>query len=125
MKYDYQTAMPDRYGILKEHAINHRKRMTPSEEMLWNALRNLKGIRFRREHPIGDYIADFVCLSAKLIIEVDGGYHDHQRQQDEDRMRTTDLNETGFSVIRFSNEDIDRNLNQVLNIIKDRINIIV
>ena len=66
--YGYETASPDRYSQLKTFAHNNRKGMTPSEERLWNALRHLScGYKFRRQHAIGDFIADFVCfMQAKV-----------------------------------------------------------
>ncbi len=71
--YEYATAAPDRYNLLKEFAKKNRKEMTRSETTLWNALRKLAcGFRFRRQHPIGDFIADFICLERRLVIEVDG-----------------------------------------------------
>jgi very-short-patch-repair endonuclease len=67
MSYDYETASPDRYELLKDFARYNRQKMTESETVLWNALRRIKaGVRFRRQHPIGDYIADFICLPAKI-----------------------------------------------------------
>ena len=88
MGYDYETAAPDRYELLKDFARHNRREMTESETVLWNALREMKaGIRFRRQHPIGDYIADFICLPAKLVIEVDGGYyHSDPRVVDENHL---------------------------------------
>ena len=89
MSYGYETAAPDRYGLLKDFAKHNRREMTEGETVLWNALRQeLKGHRFRRQHPIGDYIVDFICLSEKLVIEVDGGYHETPEQQYEDQLRT-------------------------------------
>ena len=64
------------------------------------------GYRFRRQHPIGDYIPDFVCLPKRLVIEIDGGYHFIGNQQINDQERTHYLNLHGFDVIRFSNEEI-------------------
>ena len=81
MSYDYETAAPDRYGLLKDFARYNRHEMTESETVLWNALRKIRiGVRFRRQHPIGDYIADFICLPVKLVIEVDGEYHQEPEQ---------------------------------------------
>ena len=85
----HRTAYPDTYPILKEFARSNRKEATLYEDMLWQELRrNQCGVRFRRQHSIGDYIADFACLPLKLIIEVDGGYHDNPKQQEADAMRT-------------------------------------
>ena len=93
--------------------------MTESETILWNALRKMKvGFRFRRQHPIGDYIADFICLPAKLVIEVDGGYHQEPEQQESDKQRTEFLERKGYQVIRIKNEEISNDLNEVVMKIK-------
>ncbi len=82
MDYKYETAAPDRYNLLKANARSNRREMTESETILWNELRKeLKGFRFRRQHPIGDYIVDFICIPIKTVIEVDGGYHNEPEQQ--------------------------------------------
>ena len=86
--YDYETANPDRYGLLKEFARKNRAGMTPCEKVLWEKLRKLScGIKFRRQHPIADYIADFICLERKLIIEVDGKYHESPEQKAHDEIK--------------------------------------
>ena len=119
MSYDYETAAPDRYEVLKDFAKHNRREMTESETVLWNALRNMKaGVRFRRQHPIGDYIADFICLPAKLVIEVDGGYHQEPQQQELDQQRTEFLVSKGYQVIRIKNEEISNDLNEVVMRIK-------
>lgn len=85
-----------------------RKDMTDAERKLWTALRGsqMHGLKFRRQHPFEDYILDFVCLEAKIVIEVDGGQHAEQSAADE--RRTHLLQRAGFRVLRFWN-------NQVLN----------
>ena len=94
--------------------------MTESEKVLWNALRdNIDGYRFRRQHAIGHYIVDFACLPARLVIEVDGGYHSSPQQQEKDDLRTKDLERVGFHVIRFSNEEVNANVKGVIQIIKE------
>lgn len=116
------TAAPDRYDLLKEFARNNRREMTMSETILWNALRSdFRGIKFRRQHPIGDYIADFLCLSEKLVIEVDGGYHIEPQQQQEDQWRTEYLQSKGYHVIRFKNEDVDTDVKSVIRRIKEEL----
>ncbi len=97
--------------------------MTHSETILWNALRKeIQGLRFRRQHPIGDYIADFVCLPVKLVIEVDGGYHENPEQQQEDQARTLFIESKGYTVIRFNNEEVDSDINNVISRIKNELN---
>ncbi len=85
-----------------------------AESVMWEHLRTMKGLRFRRQHPIGDYIADFICLKKKLVIEIDGGYHTSQEQRYNDSVRTDDIERMGYSVIRFTNEAVLYNTQQVL-----------
>ncbi len=94
-----------------------RQRMTPSENKLWSTLRGrqIEGLKFRRQHPIGPYIVDFFCAKHRLVIEIDGAIHDCQLQADE--QRTAELVVRGYKVIRFSNEEIENNLGGVLEII--------
>ncbi len=90
----------------KRKARNLRRDMTDAERMLWQHLRSrqLAGLRFRRQHPVGRYILDFVCLEAGLIIEVDGGQHGIQNSYDE--ARTAWLEERGYRVLRFWNNEV-------------------
>ena len=73
------------------------------------------GVDFLRQHIVGDYIADFASRHGGLIIEVDGGYHSEPRQQIDDRLRENDLEQMGFHVMRFSNEEVLYNVDHVLN----------
>src|SRR5258708_6848130 len=90
-----------------------RTASTDAELKLWSMLRNrgLGGFKFRRQFPIGGYIADFVCIERKLIIEVDGFQHVEREQYD--RQRTADLNARGFRVLRFWNNDVLENTDDV------------
>ncbi len=98
-----------------ELAKQMRKDYTEAENYLWQELRGNKlDVKFRRQHPIESYIADFVCLQHALIVEVDGGYHETAEQKIYDEERTRILNEIGFTVIRFTNEEV---LNNVINVI--------
>ena len=97
--------------------INHkagdlRKNMTPQERKLWNILKNRQfyGYRFRRQFPIGKYIVDFVCREKKIIIELDGGQHNDPTEIQYDIDRTKFMATEGYSVVRFWNNDIDKNL---------------
>ena len=122
MGYDYQTADPLLYPLLKRYAQHNRNHPTPAEELLWNYLgSDGLGVTFKRQHIIGEYIADFVCLSRKLIIELDGGYHQLPMQATNDIQRTQWLESKGYKVVRFSNEELFDNLNNVLEIIKENI----
>ena len=97
-----------------------RREMTEAEQFLWWHLsRNqINGHRFKRQHPIRNYIADFYCHEAKLIIEVDGGIHEQEEQRIRDRERTFAIEKLGCRVLRFSNSDVTNNIEQVLKTIK-------
>lgn len=121
-KRECYTADPYYYGILKIFAKENRQHQTAEESLLWENLRgNRIGLPFRRQHIIGKYIADFVCLKKKLIVEVDGGYHSQKEQLLNDFMRTDQLVKWGFKVIRIKNEEINTNLSGVLDYIFDNI----
>ena len=88
-----------------------RKSMTDAERRLWRSLqrKHLDGFKFRRQHPFGDYVIDFVCLKAMLAVEVDGGQH----TQDVDASRTRFLERAGFRVLRFWDNDVLRDTEAV------------
>ncbi|MDO4211593.1 MAG: endonuclease domain-containing protein [Bacteroidales bacterium] len=116
-------ADPVYYPHLREHQRRHREYPTTAEAYLWEYLRaNRLGVRFRREYIIAEHIADFVCLPLKLVIEVDGGYHDAPLQQRADEIRTLDLEQMGFEVIRFTNDEVLNNIDKVLKEIIEKIN---
>lgn len=99
-------------------ARDFRKIATPSEDLLWRALRNrqLDGIRFRRQHPIGPFVTDFCCPGRRLIVEVDGGIHSQQLEQD--RQRQLMLEAQGYRFLRATAEDVEQSLPSVLNQIR-------
>ena len=100
-----------------------RERQTRAESMLWNALRakRLSGLKFRRQHPIDPFIADFACSSTRHIIEIDGGYHDFQCEDDASRQEF--LESLGWTVIRFSNEDVLADVDSVARSIAHQIGV--
>ena len=99
-----------------DNAREHRKNPTEAEAALWEMLRRKSlGYRFRRQHLIDSYIVDFVCLERSLIIEVDGGYHTTEDQKEADKERTKRLEELGFQVIRFTNEEVIANTDKTLS----------
>ena len=103
-----------------KHAKAMRLAMTEPERKLWKALRArmpLVGTHFRRQVPIGPYIADFCCLAAKLIVEVDGNQHGTDHAQKRDAARIHALEAQGFRVLRFSNADIYTEPTSVLDTI--------
>ncbi|MBR0274051.1 MAG: endonuclease domain-containing protein [Bacteroidaceae bacterium] len=112
---DFHWASPDRYDILRGFAKENRKNQTLAESVLWDALRTLDvGTRFNRQFIIGDYIVDFISQHEGLIIEVDGGYHAERQQQEDDAVREQYLEQRGFHVMRFSNEEVLYDLDNVL-----------
>jgi imidazole glycerol-phosphate synthase subunit HisF len=89
--------------------------MTRAETLLWEKLSGKQlGYKFRRQHPVGNYIADFYCHQVKLILEVDGGYHHKQEQKEYDALRTNNLESVGIIVFRFSNEEIYERMENVM-----------
>jgi very-short-patch-repair endonuclease len=94
-----------------------RKKTTDPEKRLWSYLRNRKvaGLKFRRQHPVGDRVVDFFCAEAKLAIELDGSGHNRHFGQTSDLDKEIELYEKGIRVLRFRNSDILENLDGVLN----------
>jgi very-short-patch-repair endonuclease len=104
------------HPVILAHAREMRHPQTPAEATLWRALRNRKtGFKFRRQHPIYRFIIDFYCAKAKLLIEVDGESHLEPGQKEYDQARTEYLEELGYKVIRFTNDDVRYNINAVAN----------
>ena len=97
-------------------ARQNRKIQTKSELLLWERLRNrkLKGFKFRRQHPISNFIADFYCVECNLVIELDGDYHQHRDQSEYDQGRTYELEELNLKVVRFTNREVIENIELVL-----------
>ena len=149
---EWKTASPDRYELLKGFAKENRQFMTEAEMALWMHLKgNALGHKFLRQHIIGDYIVDFLCRDALVVIEVDGGYHKERQfqyksprtdffmqslptqggvegleglvrdQVVEDRIRQEWLESIGYKVLRFTNEQVLRNIDYALTIIKTTI----
>ena len=116
----WKTSNPVLYGLLKKHAQRMRNEPTQAEFMLWNALsaKNLDGFKFRRQHIIGEYIADFICLKQNLIVEVDGLMHQLPENKKSDDERTAWLESEGYRVIRFTNNQVLADLENVLNTIR-------
>ncbi|MCA8829503.1 endonuclease domain-containing protein [Hymenobacter sp. BT728] len=107
---------------LKAYARANRKNPTLAEKHLWQELRDHKlGVQFRRQHAIQQFIVDFVCLPAWLIIEVDGSIHDEAGQVEYDGSRTHNLQEAGFLVLRFPNKDVLYNTPQVIQTITEHL----
>jgi len=117
----YLTSSPEQWKVLTEFAKENRKNSTEAEDIMWQAVRNrkIKGYKFRRQHPVEGYIPDFVCLEKKLIIEIDGGYHNKEEQQKIDALRTEWLKENNYTIIRFTNEEVLSNFSSVIKKLED------
>ena len=100
--------------VNKARALRHRE--TKAEQIMWSWLRDNKidGVKFRRQQPIGKYIVDFVSFKKKLIIEIDGGQHSFEVNKTEDEARKQWLEDQGFHVIRFWNNEVSSNLEGVI-----------
>ena len=107
-----------RKRILNENARNLRKQPTDVETLLWAKIRGrqIEGLKFRRQHVIGPYIVDFVCLCKRVVIELDGGQHAVERKKDE--VRDNWLRREGYVVLRFWNHEVFENLEGVLEAIR-------
>ena len=104
----------------RSRAKQLRQTMTPAETLLWRYIKanRIDGLGFRRQVPFQNYIADFACLSAKLIVEVDGQSHDAVTQQEADAKRDAFFAAEGFIVLRFANSDVMSNLEGVVEVIR-------
>lgn len=122
---NWQTARTSSYSLLRELKTKNKEQQTEAEEFLWKQLRgkNLEGYKFRRQHIIDEFIVDFVCLSKNLVIEIDGGYHNEPEVKQADEVRTEILNSLGFKVVRFTNEEVINDIENVLLTIKNELTV--
>src|SRR6185295_19519325 len=100
-----------------------RRKSTFAEEALWQRLRDRKflGLKFRRQVPIGPYVADFYCHERKLVLELDGGVHDEEQQKVHDENRDANLKALGFRIVRFTNDELLRNPDSFLEKVRQQI----
>ena len=110
-------------GKLYQYGRELRQSSTKAEKILWEYLRNrnLDGLKFRRQHPIDKFIADFYCHERKLVVELDGAVHDDKMNAQYDEARTYELKGSGIKVIRFRNREVENNISFVLNEIRKAI----
>ena len=110
-RFEYPIYYGADLEILKLARLN-RKQMTVAENMLWKHIKERKvlGMKFRRQHPVACFIADFYCHQLKLIVEIDGGYHDDQEQHELDQGREKELQDMGLTIIRFWNEEVEKDV---------------
>jgi very-short-patch-repair endonuclease len=121
MKYSNEkTLYHGAGGKLFEFGRDLRQRSTEAEKVLWGYLRNRKfyGLKFRRQHPIDEFVADFYCHEKKLIIELDGSIHEIEQNAQYDKARTNDLSELGIHVFRFTNSEVIHKISFVLDELK-------
>ncbi|MBI3244472.1 MAG: endonuclease domain-containing protein [Chloroflexi bacterium] len=108
--------------VIQERARQLRREMTPAEKKLWARLRfdQLDGFQFRRQHAVGNFILDFFCAKAKLVVELDGDSHADQVEYDEERTKW--LNEQKhYRVIRFTNREVNENIEAVVEKIREEL----
>ena len=122
---DYFLADPFYYKNLKRFALDQKGNPTEAEKILWERLRGRKeGFKFRRQHIIDKYIADFVCLQKGVVIEIDGNIHQLPEVKENDDIRTSRLNDLGFDVLRFKNEEIlkdsDKGCQEIFNLLEKK-----
>ena len=116
-----RTSPPGRWRALKPAARELRREATPAEDALWRRLRNgALGVRFRRQHAIDRFIVDFTCLPARLVVEIDGGFHQDLHQRGVDSEREAHLRALGFAVVRFTNRQVLNDMEGVLATIREQ-----
>ena len=104
---------------LKDRRRELRKKATSQENLLWEKLRNRKlGCKFRRQHSVEGYILDFYCKEKRLIIEIDGEIHKIREAQEYDKVRDKYFAELDYVVLRFTNDEVDKDINKVIEKIK-------
>lgn len=119
VRQKYMTARPSTYKLLKKLQVENKKKSTEAKSILWECLRNKKmDYKFKRQHIVDELIVDFICIEKNMIIEVVGGYHNTIEQKEADDLRTQILNEIGFTVIRFTNQQIIEDIDNVLKYIE-------
>ena len=122
-----RTSLPKMFYNAKRNIFKNaselRKNMTGAEMQLWSRLNKSQlGVRFKRQHPIDIFIADFYCHKYKLVVEVDGEYHNDEDQLEYDEGRTAELERFGITVIRFTNDEVMEDIDRVVMEIEKHLN---
>lgn len=118
-KCGFSYANPDTYKLLRQKAEHNRSHPTDAESVIWQRLNTEPlGARFRNHFIIGDYIVDIVALKQRLIIEIDGEYHFDEEQKRKDLQRENGLKTQGFKVIRFTNDDVLKDIETVVRAVR-------
>ncbi|GAA4464931.1 hypothetical protein GCM10023093_16250 [Nemorincola caseinilytica] len=109
-------------NLIFDNARKLRNDLTNAELVLWGYLKQRPlGYKFRRQHPLGIYIADFYCHALKLVIEVDGSVHEDPEMAEKDKVRQDIINSLGVKMIRFRNEEVEKRLETVIDKIENHI----
>ena len=113
-------------GKLYQYGRELRQESTEAEKLLWTELRNrkLNGLKFRRQHALDKFIVDFYCNERKLVVELDGGVHDEKINKDYDEARTAMLGGLGIYTLRFRNDEVTNNIENVLQQIREVANML-
>ena len=125
LNFSMEATKENLYGYnprLQNYAATLRKGMTKAEACLWKYVlkaRKLRGYQFRRQRPVLNYIADFMCMELMLIIEVDGLTHHWEETSKKDHKRQQALEAAGFTILRFNDEDVLTDINAVLSFLED------
>lgn len=118
----WQTSDIAEYSNLKANAKSNRDNMTKAESVFWSFAKSSGlGQKCRRQYIIGRYIVDFFFRKSMLIIELDGGYHSTEQQQDHDSTRQDYLERQGYRILRFTNEEVLQAANNVIEIVKQNL----
>jgi len=125
-----KSKIPYFYGATErtfDNARTLRKKSTPAEKYMWKILRNryFNGVKFRRQHPIGPFIADFYCHEARLVIELDGSIHLLENIKEYDKYREQKILDLGLNILRFTNEEVFSETDLVLNKIENFLNSLI
>ena len=118
-----KSKIPQYYHSTKRSEQNAkalRKPLTPAEELFWQMVRNrnLMGLKFRRQHPVGPFVVDFYCHELKLVVEIDGDVHELENVKEYDQQREAYITELGLRVLRFKNEDVFKNAHLIEEVFK-------
>lgn len=121
MKNSEKSFFYDASPEIFKRARELRKTLTDTERVLWDCIKQdkLEGLHFRRQHPLNKFIVDFYCHELSLVIELDGGIHLKDSVAERDEGREYELRRLGLNVLRFKNEEVIKNINSVLETIKD------
>jgi len=122
MKDDYKIRTRG-WPSMKEVRFELRENMTPAEGLLWERLKkkSIHNLRFRKQHGIGPYVADFYHAKSMTVIEIDGLIHENEEVKKNDSLREKYLLERGYKIIRFTNDEVFKNLEKVLHLIYSRV----